>query len=255
MNIIIPNGASTWRLEKTQRSTQIQQARPWSEDVYVLCAHPLHILRSHYSLHAAMQAGCMVERIHHLRTIFEVHWGRGWKLTDLCFMTCFTGTLPPPLSLPASSLVYTAIFNPIFQNWQPYIIHILLSPLFFSLFLSVFTHFLQSLCTSSSYSLFVFPPTCHLYPAPLCRKVARLLSGAPDKGSFYFWWGFEHTKNVSQCVWAIMIVDKLLRMNKLDKGTGGKRNDLTNTLEATLFTGHFLFPFYFQIKNEVMHIL
>lgn len=43
---------------------------------------------------------------------------------------------PPPLSLPASSLVYTAIFNPIFQNWQPYIIHILLSPLFF-FFISV----------------------------------------------------------------------------------------------------------------------
>lgn len=43
------------------------------EDVYVVCAQPLHILRSHYSLHAAMQAGCMVEWIHHLRTIFEVH--------------------------------------------------------------------------------------------------------------------------------------------------------------------------------------
>lgn len=163
---------------------------------------------------------------------------------------------PPPLSLPASSLLYTAIFNPIFQNWQPYIIHILLSPLFFSLFLSVFTHFLQSLCTSPSPTPTPTPNlTFRLHPAPLCRKVAQLLSGAPDKGSFYFWWGFERIKNVSQCVWAIMIVDRLLRMNQPDKCTGGKKNDLTNTLEATLFTGHLLSMFYFQIKNEVMHIL
>lgn len=52
---------------------------------------------------------------------------------------------PPPLSPPASSLVYTAIFNPIFQNWQPYIIHILLSPLFF-LYFSLFLLIFFSLC-------------------------------------------------------------------------------------------------------------
>lgn len=129
----------------------------------------------------------------------------------------------PSVSLP-HLWFYTAIFNPIFQNWQPYIIHILLSPLFFSLFLSVFTHFLQSLCTSPSTLPTPTPnPTCRLHPAPLCRKVARLFSGAPDKGSFYFWCGFERIENVSQCVWAIMIVAKLLRMNQPDKCTGGKK--------------------------------
>lgn len=58
---------------------------------------PLHSLRSHYSLHAAMQAGSTLERTHHSSTIFEVRWGRGWKLTDLCFKTWFfwhTALLP-----------------------------------------------------------------------------------------------------------------------------------------------------------------
>lgn len=70
---------------------------------------------------------------------------------------------PPPLSLPASSLVYTAIFNPIFQNWQPYIIHILLSPLFFFFISVCFYSFSSvSLHVLILLSVFFFTPTCQL---------------------------------------------------------------------------------------------
>lgn len=54
----------------------------------------LDMLNSHYSLSAAMQAYYIVERMHDLRPVFEVHRGREWELMDLCFMICFTGALP-----------------------------------------------------------------------------------------------------------------------------------------------------------------
>lgn len=53
-----------------------------------------HISPAYYTLPAAMQAVSMVEWVHDLRPVFEVRRGREWKVMDLCFMTCFTGTVP-----------------------------------------------------------------------------------------------------------------------------------------------------------------
>lgn len=57
------------------------------------------MLSAHYTLRAAMQAGCMLEWMYDLRPVFEVHRGREWELMDLCFMTCFAGTLPFSVTL------------------------------------------------------------------------------------------------------------------------------------------------------------
>lgn len=164
-----------------------------------------------------MQAGCMVERIHHLwsplRPGMEID---GFMFHDMLYW--HTAPLP---SVFLPHLWFIQQFLILFSKIDSLIFISFCLPSFF-LYFCLFLLIFFSLRTRPHPPLCFFPPTCRLYPAPLCRKVAQLLSGAPDKGSFYFWWGFEHIKNVSQCVWAIMIVDKLLRMNKLDKCTGGK---------------------------------
>lgn len=90
------------------RSTQTSRNRAYTTTGWdILSGYPhtahtdLHfpMLSSHYTPHAAMQADYMVEWMHDLRPVFEVHRGRGWELMDLCFMTCFTGTLPFSVTL------------------------------------------------------------------------------------------------------------------------------------------------------------
>lgn len=101
-----------------------------------------------------MQACCMVERMHDLRPVFEVHWGREWELMDLCFMTCFTGTLPLWVTL-AHLWFILQILILFIQSWQPCIIHPSILDLylywffFFCLCLDVCLYF------SSSASLYV----------------------------------------------------------------------------------------------------
>lgn len=118
-----------------------------------------------------MQAGCMVEWMYDLRTIFEVHQGQEWELMDLCFMTCFTGTLPLSVTL-AHLWFMQQILILFFQSWQPCIIHP--SPpslsLLFLLFLSLYgcTPAFDSLCVSLPLSL--SPPSVSLLLAPLCWK-------------------------------------------------------------------------------------
>lgn len=120
-----------------------------------------------------MQAGCVVEWMYDSRTIFEVHRGREWELMDLCFMTCFTGTLPLSVTL-AHLWFIQQILILFIQSWQPCIIH----PSPFSLSL-LFVHFLSlfvCLYPSASVPLYVFillslsPPLVSLLLTPLCRK-------------------------------------------------------------------------------------
>ena len=97
-----------------------------------------------------MHTGCMAEWMYDLRPVFEVHRGRGWELMDLCFMTCFTGTLPSSVT-PAHLWFTPRILILFTQSWQPCIIHpsppvLLLCLSWFSFLLSLSTSFFIFLC-------------------------------------------------------------------------------------------------------------
>lgn len=102
-------------------------------------------LSSHYTLDAAMQASYMVEWMHDFTPVVEVHRGREWELMDLCFMTCFTGTLPFSVTLAHLWFIMQSVILFI-QSWQPCIIHP--SPSVLLLCLSWFSFFCLCLCVS-----------------------------------------------------------------------------------------------------------
>lgn len=105
------------------------------------------MLSSHDTLCTAMQVGCMVEWMHDLRPVFEVHRGKEWELMDLCFMTCFTGTLPFSVTL-ALLWFIPQIWILFIQSRQPCIFHP--SPSMLLLCLSWFLFFCLCLYVVSS---------------------------------------------------------------------------------------------------------
>lgn len=139
-----------------------------------------HTPHAQFTLYASCcnTSGCMVEWMSDLRPVFEVHRGREWELMDLCFMTCFTGTLPSSVTL-AHPWFIPQILILFIQSWQPCIIHaslsiclLCLSWLFFFRFrLYVSVYSCISICMSSSLSHFP-----HLSLSLLAKKAFALYS-------------------------------------------------------------------------------
>lgn len=142
----------------------------FTSSAHTLAPLTLDMLCSHYMLGAAMQAGCMLEWMYDSRTIFEVHQGQEWELMDLCFMTCFTGTLPLSVTLAHlwfmqqililfCFLKLTALYN------SPF-------PFFFVSIVSSFSLSLYGYTPAlvSSYVSIPSAPSVSLLLAPLCRK-------------------------------------------------------------------------------------
>lgn len=137
-------------------------------DVHIYCSE-WHTFNMHITLcsaFATMQVGCVLEWMHDLKPVFEVRWAREWEVMDLCFMTCFTGTLPFSVT-PAHLWPVLQILIAFIQSWQPCIIHP--SLLCFSLFC-----YFESSCMYSSLS--------HCLPLLLSSGLRRCSPCTPWRG-------------------------------------------------------------------------
>lgn len=94
-----------------------------------------HGSQAYYPLPAAALAGWLAQWLRDLRAVFEVHWGREWKVMDLCVMTCFTWTLPLSVT-PALLRSATQILIVLFQSRQVLTLHPFCLPPLCFLFIS-----------------------------------------------------------------------------------------------------------------------
>ncbi len=147
---------------------------------YCTESHTPHMLSSHYTLGAAMQAGCMVEWMYDLRPVFEVHRGREWELMDLCFMTCFTGTLPFSVT-PAHLWFILQILILFIRSWQPCIIHPSHSTLLLCLFWFFFLCLRTFPYTSPPLSPRMFSSLSHTFTSPVSLLFSSWLRGCSPR--------------------------------------------------------------------------
>lgn len=159
-----------WKKQHVDSQTQRLQQAAHSHALFTCSGHIICLVQQ--CKLAVWLNGCMIWDPSLKSTEAEE-----WELMDLCFMTCFTGTLPLMVTL-AHLWFMLQILIPFIQSWQPCIVH----PCVSLLFLCLCLHLLVCLHPFRTFSSTCLSAAHSLMP----RRNSVLSSELLMKGSLFF---------------------------------------------------------------------